>query len=342
MELVSYAQFLEDIRLYRALKDVEHGFYIDVGANHPLDHSVTKLFYEKGWSGMNIEPSPSWFDALVLDRSRDINLKLAASSTNGEAVFHDIAGTGLSTLIEAFAERGAEAGYPGTTIRVETRRLADLCDAHVRGEIHFLKIDVEGAEKAVIDGCDFVKYRPWIILIEATEPMTTIASYSDWEPTLTSNGYLFAGSDRVNRYYVAKEHDDLVPVLSLPADSYELNESLQELDRLKQEKAAAEQEKAAAEQEKAALILANVQEKAALVMAIEQEKTAHALDNEHHAQQIDVLQNEHRAERIDALQNEVVGLRRQVDALTGSTIWRWTGPVRAAADALRRLGRGAA
>ena len=55
---LSYAQFLEDIQLYRALKEIKNGFYIDVGANHPLDHSVTKLFYEKGWSGINIEPSP--------------------------------------------------------------------------------------------------------------------------------------------------------------------------------------------------------------------------------------------------------------------------------------------
>lgn len=238
MRLVSYAQFLEDIRLYRALKDVENGLYIDVGANHPLDHSVTKLFYEKGWSGINIEPSPSWFDELVKDRPRDINLKVAASSTAGEAAFHDIAGTGLSTLIDKFADRGTAAGYLGTTIQVKTRRLADICDEHVRGDIHFLKIDVEGAEKDVIDGSDFSKYRPWVILVEATEPMTTIASYHDWEPTLLSNGYHFAGADRVNRYYVAREHADLLQILSIPTDNYRLREDVLEVDALLQEKAA--------------------------------------------------------------------------------------------------------
>ena len=214
--------------------------------------------------------APSWFDELVKDRPRDTNLKLAASSAAGEAVFHDIAGTGLSTLIDTFADRGAAAGYPGITIRVETRRLADICDEHVRSEIHFLKIDVEGAEKAVVDGCDFAKYRPWIILIEATEPMTTIASHLEWEPTLTSNGYLFAGADRVNRYYVAKEHVALLPVLSTPADDYRRREDQLVMDRLRQEKAACEekiavldrlrQEKAACEEEVAVLTLARDQQ----------------------------------------------------------------------------------
>jgi FkbM family methyltransferase len=238
LELVSYAQFLEDIRLHRALKDVENGFYIDVGANHPLDHSVTKLFYEKGWNGINIEPSPSWFDELVKDRPRDINLKLAASSAAGEATFHDIAGTGLSTLVDKFAERGAAAGYPGTTIRVETRRLEDICNEYVRGDIHFLKIDVEGAEKSVIDGSNFAKYRPWIVLIEATEPMTTTANHFDWEPTLISNGYLFAGYDRVNRYYVSREHSELLPILQIPADSYSSREDQAHMQRLTQDNTA--------------------------------------------------------------------------------------------------------
>jgi len=46
----------------------------------------------------------------------------------------------------------------------------------MRGEIHFLKIDVQGSESDVLRGCDFVRYRPWIVVIEATEPLSAIAS----------------------------------------------------------------------------------------------------------------------------------------------------------------------
>ena len=48
MRFESYAQFLEDLVLHCALKDVDKGFYIDVGANDPTDLSVTKFFYDRG------------------------------------------------------------------------------------------------------------------------------------------------------------------------------------------------------------------------------------------------------------------------------------------------------
>ena len=35
MPFISFAQNLEDVVLYRALSDVTHGFYVDVGANSP-------------------------------------------------------------------------------------------------------------------------------------------------------------------------------------------------------------------------------------------------------------------------------------------------------------------
>jgi len=57
MTFVSYAQNYEDVMLWRALKHIENGFYIDVGAAWPSEHSVTKLFYDEGWRGINIEPN---------------------------------------------------------------------------------------------------------------------------------------------------------------------------------------------------------------------------------------------------------------------------------------------
>ena len=56
MRYDSYAQEYEDIILYAIIGDVSDGFYIDVGAYDPVDISVTKYFYDKGWHGINIEP----------------------------------------------------------------------------------------------------------------------------------------------------------------------------------------------------------------------------------------------------------------------------------------------
>jgi hypothetical protein len=57
--IISYAQNREDILLWRALRDLSGGFYIDVGAEDPTQNSVTRAFYERGWHGINVEPVPA-------------------------------------------------------------------------------------------------------------------------------------------------------------------------------------------------------------------------------------------------------------------------------------------
>ena len=54
---ISYAQNFEDVILWRALKHVENGFYIDIGAQDPVIDSVSRGFYEKGWRGLHVEPT---------------------------------------------------------------------------------------------------------------------------------------------------------------------------------------------------------------------------------------------------------------------------------------------
>src|SRR2546422_7104389 len=77
--LPSYSQNAEDVRLWRVLQDLDDGFYVDVGAGHPNLDSVTQLFYERGWSGINIEPGPHYAD-LAENRPRDVNLRVAVGA----------------------------------------------------------------------------------------------------------------------------------------------------------------------------------------------------------------------------------------------------------------------
>src|SRR5262249_27781259 len=149
-----------------------------------------KTFSERGWRGINIEPVSEWFTELVKDRPNDINLHIAASSFEGFIELHEIAGTGLSTTIESFANRAQ--GFPRNTITVPCRTLSSICSEHVHNDIHFLKIDVEGAEQSVIEGCDFSRFRPWIVVVEATEPLTTVQNHAKWEPTLINAHYDFS------------------------------------------------------------------------------------------------------------------------------------------------------
>ena len=84
MRFESYAQSLEDMILYCALKDVDKGFYIDVGANDPTVNNVTKFFYDRGWHGINIEPLPDKCLLLTEKRPRDVNLCVGLSNKHGK------------------------------------------------------------------------------------------------------------------------------------------------------------------------------------------------------------------------------------------------------------------
>src|SRR5664280_2104755 len=83
--MVSYAQNREDVVLDRALH-ASTGFYVDVGAASPTVASVTRHFYELGWSGINIEPLPEYVAELRLERPRDQTIQAVAGASPGQGV----------------------------------------------------------------------------------------------------------------------------------------------------------------------------------------------------------------------------------------------------------------
>jgi FkbM family methyltransferase len=207
--ITSYAQNLEDVVLFRAFENLKTGFYIDIGANDPVTDSVTKYFYESGWRGVNIEPAKHWYEKVKQDRPRDICLNIAVSDEIGSATFYEIESSGLSTLIDDVARRHDNIGFAQTSYEVRTETLATVCERYAEQTIHFLKIDVEGAEEKVIRGADFKRFRPWVVLVEATEPMSSKPSHFEWDPILVAADYEFVLFDGLNRFYVAKERPDL-------------------------------------------------------------------------------------------------------------------------------------
>lgn len=221
MSFVSYAQNFEDVVLWRALGNVEQGVYVDVGAADPEEHSVTHAFYESGWSGINIEPLPEHFERLVASRPRDLNLRIVAAREAGLCTLHAIAGTGLSTSDSSIAERHARAGWQSVPIVVPALPLSNILRDHPRETIHFLKIDVEGAEEAVLAGLDLTVVRPWIILVESTAPLSTEQTSAAWEPILLQCGYKFVYFDGLNRFYVAAERCELAERLAIPPNVFD-------------------------------------------------------------------------------------------------------------------------
>lgn len=216
--MVSFAQNAEDVMIDRIFQK-RTGFFIDVGAFHPIIDSVTKHFSQLGWRGINIEPDGEFFAELARDRPNETNLCCAVGRSNGEAVLHQINVRQCSTISDAqFAQFDENLRNSSRNITVPLRTLADICDNHVEGEIDFLKIDAEGSERDVIQGADWDRYRPRLLLVEATVTGTSEPNWADWEPNLLSKGYLFQHFDGINRYYLRVEDKDLAAQFAAPVN----------------------------------------------------------------------------------------------------------------------------
>ena len=209
LPLISYAQNFEDVMLWRALRDIAQGFYIDIGAHAPRIDSVSRLFYEHGWRGIHVEPLPVYCNALREDRPDETVIQAAVAEQTGVLRFFEIPDTGISTASPEIADAHRQRGFHINEIVVPSITLEQVFTQAQDKTIHWLKIDVEGLEDQVLKGWGNAVAKPWVVVVESTLPLTQQESYSEWEHHLTARGYSFAYFDGLNRFYLAAGQDDL-------------------------------------------------------------------------------------------------------------------------------------
>jgi len=207
---LSYTQNMEDYHLSLAFAGQEQGFYIDVGAGHPVADNVSLWFYERGWRGLVAEPIPELAALYPKIRPRDQVYQGLIGRENGMAEFFHVDRLhGFSTTIQNHADVAKEFGAVYQQMHLPMTTLAQLCEKNKIDQIDFLKIDVEGAESDVLAGNDWTKYRPRVIVAEAVTPGKGEPAWDAFEPLLLANGYRFRLFDTLNRFYVAEECPDL-------------------------------------------------------------------------------------------------------------------------------------
>lgn len=308
--IVSYAGNHEDVVLARALGLEPSGFYVDVGAAHPRQGSVTKAFYDAGWSGINIEPVPHFVELLTTERERDTTLNCALGTEPGTLTLYYGRSAYGATADRSHAIEQVDDEHPLHEVTVPVRTLADVWHEHGQGRaVDFLKVDVEGAEREVLAGADLAAMAPRIVVVEATEPYSTTPSHAAWEPLLTAAGYTFVLFDGVNRFYVRAGDDALAERVASPANALdhfvpvEVEQARRRAERLKRVEAR----------------LVELHE-----VVAEREATIAALRRD--------VEAERKAVR--AAQADATRLQARIDAMLNSRTWRWTAPARGAARAI--------
>lgn len=220
-QIISYAQNFEDVILWRALKHIDHGFYIDIGAQHPIVDSVSLLFYEHGWRGMHVEPTQQYSNMLREHRPDERVFQLAIGSQRNNLSFFEFENTGLSTANAEIANQHKTNGFEHQETIVPVITLDELLQQIELREIHWLKVDVEGSEKDVLESWRSSTNLPWIVVVESTHPLSQEKSHQEWEEFLTKKGYQYVYFDGLNRFYISPAHPELIDSFSEPPNIFD-------------------------------------------------------------------------------------------------------------------------
>ena len=218
---VSYSANREDVILNRVFGNRDSGFYIDVGAAHPLYENDTKALYDRGWRGVNIEPSPEFFPELAAQRPLDRNMNVAASDVPGSITFYQVVGTGLSTCDADEAEKAAAKGFEVVPHVIEAMTLRGILETTPTTTIDLLKVDVEGLELQVLSSNDWTRFRPKVILAEATFPETPVRRADGVAPYLAAQGYRQVYFDGLNDYYVDEDFQATPEMFDRPPNLFD-------------------------------------------------------------------------------------------------------------------------
>jgi FkbM family methyltransferase len=168
----SFAQFGEDASVMEYFRTIGKRKirYLDLGANDPVIHSNTFLFYRTGSSGVVVDANPRICARQRRKRPLDtvVNCGVAAKG-GGTLDLFVMDMDGLSTLSEEWSERLQEQGLakPAERITVPVVGIDDLLAQHFPGDApDFASVDVEGLDYQLLEAWDFGKWRPHLLCAE--------------------------------------------------------------------------------------------------------------------------------------------------------------------------------
>ncbi len=163
----SYGFESEDVFINEYFKNIQNGFYVDIGAFNPIRGSNTYLLYQKGWSGINVDADKNSIRMFDILRSKDYNFNYAISSADKKEIdfFYEKNSSAVKTINSKFRDLTLK-NYK--TKKVKTSNFENIINNtnFSNHQIDFLNIDCEGSDYDVLKLIDLNKYKPKLICIE--------------------------------------------------------------------------------------------------------------------------------------------------------------------------------
>ena len=166
---VSYSSFGEEILVNRIFKNKKNGFFVDVGAFNPVVGSLTKILYDKGWKGINLDFSETNINLFKIFRKRDISIKTGVSNKNiVKKSFSFDPSSGTNTLNKQYAEGWSKKFYKNYQIEdVKCKTLNTILEENnICKNFDYLNIDVEAHDFEVLQGINLNLFKPKLITCE--------------------------------------------------------------------------------------------------------------------------------------------------------------------------------
>tara|TARA_B100000989_G_scaffold288488_1_gene259248 strand:+ start:132 stop:872 length:741 start_codon:yes stop_codon:yes gene_type:complete len=197
---VSNSSFGEEILVNRIFRNKKDGFFVDVGAFNPVVGSLTKILYDKGWRGINLDFSETNINLFKIFRKRDISIKTGVSNVNTvKKSFTFDPSSGTNTLNRDYAQGWSKKfckNYKIETVKCRTLN-SILEENNVSKKFDYLNIDVEAHDYEVLQGIDLNLFKPKLITCEIIGNLKKISKHTS-DMYFTTTEELI--SSEINKY----------------------------------------------------------------------------------------------------------------------------------------------
>lgn len=195
----SYAQWGDDVLVWEYFKGKPDGVFLEAGANNPKTLSQTYLLERRGWTGVLVEPVPECCEKLRAERPGSRIFQNALGSPDQKGVLRLSIPGGASELTSALRD-GEVAGEGDKVFEAELITLTEVLDAAGVERLDYLSLDLEGMELEALQGLDFKRFKPDLIIVE--DRLDRLSRHR----FLRGEGYKLVRRNGSNNWYIPLGH----------------------------------------------------------------------------------------------------------------------------------------